>query len=377
MKIFNNVTQKIRDFNNYPDRPRESYHRVFTETQRERSFVQQNGNVSDENLYLIDRALRSYFMMNRGNRMGTTEGFVSKLANILRNNETKGILARLREVTIIAPNLQQYKPDAKRLYESLSKSEHGLSADGTHFCVGATKVMHCLFPELFVMLDQNVGKAVGYRPGQHNNFESYWNVMDICRKELKEWQEIHNDTDSLLQLDTPPTTLPRIFDKCASIMGIWLKSAQSNRKRKSIKGADTEKGQKLQMLEPSQPNILSTEGDAMIKGTVTSQGKYADKKDICELYISADSSNRLPHEYGKRKPIDLRVGNLIFEAGVHETRNGVVWISSVLYKKQPRREKTRLVDALAEIGLRRGDKIVMEIKSDASFLLQPCGCSTE
>lgn len=38
--------------------------------------------------------------------MGATEEFVSKLANNLRNNETKGILVRLREVIINAPNLQ-------------------------------------------------------------------------------------------------------------------------------------------------------------------------------------------------------------------------------------------------------------------------------
>jgi hypothetical protein len=62
----------------------------------------------------------------------------------------------------------------------------------------------------------------------------------------------------------------------------------------------------------------------MIKGTVTSQGKYADGKNICELYISADSSDRLPHEYGKREPIDIRIGNFVYEAGVHETKNGVV-----------------------------------------------------
>lgn len=124
------------------------------------------------------------------------------------------------------------------------------------------------------------------------------------------------------------------------------------------------------MLEPSQPNILSTEVDAMIKGTVTSQGKYADKKDICELYIGADSSNRLPHEYGKRKPIDLRIANLIFEAGVHETKNGIVWISSVLYKKEPRGEKARLVDVLAEINVKKGDKIRIKSNEKGIFLLE-------
>ena len=86
----------------------------------------------------------------------------------------------------------------------------------------------------------------------------------------------------------------------------------------------------------------------MIIGTVTSQGVYADSKDICELYISADSSYRLLHEYGKKKPIDIRIGNFIYEAGVHQTQNGVVWLSSVLFEKGPRREKVRLVDALAK-----------------------------
>lgn len=243
MIILENAAGKIKEFNNYPDRPRESYHRVLTAREVRRSFVNENGNIMDNHLYLIDRALRSYFMMNRGNRMGRTEEFINKLGNSLRENETRNILANLRDVSITAP-LQNYKSDAKMLYESLSNREQGLSADGTYFCVGATKVMHCLFPELFVMLDQNVGKAVGYRPAQYNNFGFYWNVMDICRKELEEWQEIHNNTDSLLQLDTPPTTLPRIFDKCASIMGIWLKSVQSNRERKSVKWSGTEKGQK-------------------------------------------------------------------------------------------------------------------------------------
>lgn len=372
MKIFKNAAQKIRDFNNYPDRPRESYHRVLNAREGRKSFVGENGNVNLHYINMIDLALRlrSYFMMNRGNRMGAQEQFTRKLANILRENETKRILAILREFTIIDPDVESYKSDAEKLYESLSNPEHGLSADKTYFCVGATKVMHCLFPELFIMLDQNVGRAVGYRPSQYNNFDSYWNVMNICREELEEWQEIHNDTDSLLQLDTPPTTLPRIFDKCASIMGIRLKSVQSNRKRKSIKGADIEKGQKVQMLEPSQPNILSTEGDAIINGTVTSQGKYDDEEDICELYISADSSDRIPHEYRKRKPIDIRIGDFIYEAGVHETKNGVVWISSVLYKKEPRGEKARLVDALAEINVKKGDKIRIKLNEEGVYLIE-------
>jgi len=115
----------------------------------------------------------------------------------------------------------------------------------------------------------------------------------------------------------------------------------------------------------------------MIKGTVTSQGEYADGKDMCELYISMASSDRLPHEYRKKKPIDMTIGDFVYEAGVHETREGVVWISSVLFRKRPTRRQARLVDALEEIGLRKGDKVRIETKSDGTFLLEPCGCSTK
>lgn len=224
MIILENAEQKIREFNDYPDRPRESYHRVLNAKEGRKSFVGENGNVNPYYIHMIDWALRSYFMMNRGNRMGSKEQFTNKLIDKVSIPEIKKILARLRVLSITSPNFNNCRPDAEELYNLLSHPEHGLSSDGTHFCVGATKVMHNLFPELFIMLDQIVGRAVGYRPSQYNNFGSYWNAMDICRKELEEWQEKHGDIDSLLQLDNPPTTLPRIFDKCASIMGIRLKS---------------------------------------------------------------------------------------------------------------------------------------------------------
>lgn len=109
----------------------------------------------------------------------------------------------------------------------------------------------------------------------------------------------------------------------------------------------------------------------MIIGTITRQGSYEDKKDICELYISKDSSGRLPHEHRKKKPICINIGVTTYEAGVHETAEGVVWISSVLYKKEPRKEKARLVDALATIGLRKGDRIRIKSNDDGTFSILP------
>jgi len=140
--------------------------------------------------------------------------------NKLRTSyEAMKILATLRAATIVSPTLEHYKSEAEGLYEFLSNREDGLSADGSYFCVGTTKLRHCLLPELFVMLDQNVGKAVlEYSTGQYNNFASYWKVRKGCRDELLEWRKLYGSTDSLLNLDYEPTTLTRIFDKCTSIM---------------------------------------------------------------------------------------------------------------------------------------------------------------
>jgi hypothetical protein len=109
----------------------------------------------------------------------------------------------------------------------------------------------------------------------------------------------------------------------------------------------------------------------MIIGTVTRQGFYADGMDICEIYISQGTAGRLPHEYKQKNPIRLAIAKLLYEAGVHETREGVVWISSVLFKTEPKRKQIRLVVALADIGLGTGDKVKIEKNLDGTFTLQP------
>lgn len=227
--ILNNAAQKIRDFNENPkDKPRESYHNVLIARKGRMSFVDKGGSISNEYLKLIDCTLRSYFMMNRGNRMGECDEFLNKLVKKLQLSEIRRSLKKFQEVDIINFNLENYKLEAERLYEALSNPQNGLSRDHTYFCVGATKVMHCLFPELFIPLDNNVAKSLKnsyyFFSPQYNNFSAYWKAMKICRNELMEWQRTNGSIDSLLQLDISPTTLTRIFDKCATIMAIQQKA---------------------------------------------------------------------------------------------------------------------------------------------------------
>lgn len=106
----------------------------------------------------------------------------------------------------------------------------------------------------------------------------------------------------------------------------------------------------------------------MINGTITRQGIYkTDNEDICEIYICKKDSDKLPHRRGIKSLINLFIGNSIYQAGVHETNDSVVWVSSVLHKMEPKREKARLVDALAEIGLKKGNRIEIKSNIDGTF----------
>lgn len=154
-------------------------------------------------------------------------------------------------------------------------------------------------------------------------------------------------------------------------LGIWLKGVQSKRVQKNTNFRDTEKEQRGELEKPVESKVESKKiGGAMIEGTITSQGKYANGKDICEIYIDTACSNRLPHSHGQKIPILISIGKNLYEAGVHETREGVVWISSVLHKQGQRVERVRLVEALGDIGLRKGDRVRIAASTDGTLSLQ-------
>lgn len=121
---------------------------------------------------------------------------------------------------------------------------------------------------------------------------------------------------------------------------VWLNRVQSGRAQQASENQVTEKRHKGRFSEQIQTNAEEGSG-AMILGTIVRPNFYADGNPICEIIISQQSAGLLPHERGQKIPIDISIGQNIYEAGVHETAAGVVWISSVIYKKEKdgRREK--------------------------------------
>jgi len=230
-RILNGAKQKLQSYNSQKSPNRKYYLDCLVAAGKPQTLVDSKGNVSDSNLQLIYKALRYYLGMNKFGVMGTREGFTSRLEVKLTDNNVQSILIKFTNVDILSVNITSYRKDAKQLYDHLSSpGPGGLSANGNSFCVGATKIMHLLYPNLFVILDSVMAEALwhnGYRKKrwQYNNFDTYWDeAMLCCLQELQAW----GNTRGLLKLDTDEyTTLVRVFDKCR------LYSVSTNTTRKT------------------------------------------------------------------------------------------------------------------------------------------------
>jgi hypothetical protein len=219
LRILNNASSKIKRFYHKVNPNRQYYLNVLKARNSSGTVVEPSGNINMSYLRLIEEALRKYFGMARV--MAKTSPFIAGLNSILMTNTIQSSLKTLRGARILSPSLNQYVSVAQVLYNSLSASgPRSLAAKGCNFPVGATKIMHCLFPEFFIILDSHVAGALynnGYllRKSGYNNFDTYWKGMQTCHNELQVWCEIYGSANSLLQLDPQrPTTPVRIFDIC-------------------------------------------------------------------------------------------------------------------------------------------------------------------
>jgi len=222
--IFESLTEKIKGY----DRQRKgkqynsAYRRVLNARAGSSSLVDEYGNVSEQSLRVIEEGLRKFEMARFGKM---DKKFRDRLKNKLQRQSVREVLKKFRNIQIESQEWQEYKDDVEKLYNALSAGgSDGLSADGKQFDVGATKIMNFLFPELFVIVDKNVTKTltelgligIPRKGGTYDySFDSYWQIMQICYRELEQCVRLYGDIQNLLEFDKKPTTLTRIFDKCA------------------------------------------------------------------------------------------------------------------------------------------------------------------
>ena len=168
------------------------------------------------------------FMGNK-KYMAEAESWADLLKKALKPHRAtlKGLRKKvLQDVPLDEEKLQK---QIIRVFEDLSKE--GLSVrKSERFDVGASKILHFLIPDLFIILDSNARDQLH----KHHEFKktkkggtAYLEAMKCYQAELKNWQNRENDLDFTKLLHTDSswqkfggarlTPIPRIIDKCTFV----------------------------------------------------------------------------------------------------------------------------------------------------------------
>ncbi len=215
--ILENVGRWISSYDSTPDGRR--WNRVATETYE--ALRGASSLASHEAVAALRIGLHEFEMFRtmylRSSDLGERE-FEDRLRRVLEDMDIDTRAAELSELSLDSADIGGLSNRIMQIYLRLaSGGDGGLDARGRHFDVGATKILHFLFPELLLMLDSRVAKAfrehhgVGFRQNAPYGYGAgrYIECLEHAQDEIQTY-----GPGKLREL-APDTPLPRIFDKVA------------------------------------------------------------------------------------------------------------------------------------------------------------------
>lgn len=87
-----------------------------------------------------------------------------------------------------------------------------------------------------------------------------------------------------------------------------------------------------------------------MKGKISSPGNYADGTPRFEIGIYPDETFSKEIHNGVRNEIKLKIGPLIYNAGINSTENAGMWIAPDIYDYTGDCQRLRLSKVLNKIG---------------------------
>jgi hypothetical protein len=146
------------------------------------------------------------------------KGFGSRLN--LKLGRIRQNLKGLMSLSLTEIDLHTHKQDILKAYRELSGGEGALNKHG-HFYVGATKILHFLNPELFIIVDSHAAEAFlkvhGIKPGYSS--QKYWHCMAFAQKDIQTYGL------ERFKAHDPGTPITTIYDKLTFMTGKYLKEA--------------------------------------------------------------------------------------------------------------------------------------------------------
>ena len=164
------------------------------------------------------------------------KSWASRLKRLLDKN--KKALQDLQPYSLPEVDLKKTLIQKKiiNLFNDLSQSgplglNRADSKSNRRFPVGASKIMHFLVPDLFIIVDSNCRRELSrfYRIRKNRKLDGqlYVESMGLFQKELQNWAQENNDPDFYKLRNIDPsykrfygkqtTPLPRILDKCVFV----------------------------------------------------------------------------------------------------------------------------------------------------------------
>lgn len=146
----------------------------------------------------------------------TRNGFAARLRRKLR--EIEPILAPMVHLDIFEGDMDELSSPIEQAYDVLAAGGRGgLHEQGSEFHVGATKLLHFLNPEMFMIVDRNTAQAirdtfgVPYKKTTQPGYSGKYYVQSLtAAMNLM----VENGADRFRSLE-PGTPVMRIFDKIA------------------------------------------------------------------------------------------------------------------------------------------------------------------
>jgi len=215
--ILENVEQWIRSYDNTPDGRK--WNRAATRTyealRRAPSLASREAITALR--YGLDEFEMHRRMYLRGSGLGERE-FEDRLRQVLEEMDIDGHAAALSEASLDTADIAGLRNRIMQMYWPLaSGGDGGLDAQGGDFHVGATKILHFLFPDFLIMLDKRVAMAFREHHGVafRRTTQPGWGVGRYIECLEHAQDEIRAYGPSKLRELAPGTPLPRIFDKVA------------------------------------------------------------------------------------------------------------------------------------------------------------------
>lgn len=105
-----------------------------------------------------------------------------------------------------------------------------------------------------------------------------------------------------------------------------------------------------------------------MKGKISSPGNYADGTPRFEIGIYPDETFSKEIHNGVRNEIKLKIGPLIYNAGINSTENAGMWIAPDIYDTTGNLYRFRLTEVLIKNGFKKNQEIELVYDSTSGII---------